>query len=165
MKYSFNLQKLVNLILPFWIRKPNRVKLFISIFWPLQSLFNEFADFKTEMDFRTQYNCQQKSLESLLNKRYDPVLKRIRIITTSDLKAIYYSFNSTEINPNLGYSRFSSEIIVSPRYIFNAEELSSSVRFVVRIPAALDNETVKSQMKSWVDYYRFQSFNFKFLVV
>jgi hypothetical protein len=165
MKYGFNLNKLVDLLLPFWLRKPNRVKLYISLMEPVRSLYNEFIEFKREVDFKTQYSCQQKSLESLLNKKFDPVLKRIKIITSSDLKEIYYSFNSGEVNPSLIHGKFSSEVISTPRYSFNSEELTSSFRFVVRIPSALDEDSTKAQMKAWVNYYRFQSFNFKFLVV
>lgn len=141
------------------------MKLYLSLLEPTRTLYNEFIEFKREVDFKTQYSCQQKSLESLLNKKFDPVLKRIKIITSSDLKEIYYSFNSGEVNPSLIYSNFSSEVISTPRYSFNSEELTNSFRFVVRIPSALDEDSIKAQMKAWVDYYRFQSFNFKFLVV
>ena len=104
MRYGFNSDKFVNSYLPAVLRLTNRVKLFQSFLKPVENLVADFNSFRQEIIFKTKYSCQQKSLTALLNKKFDDTHSRIRIVTASDIKPIWYSYNSNEINPNPAFS-------------------------------------------------------------
>lgn len=165
MRFSLNIERFVNQILPFILRKGNRVKLFQSLLKPVQTLFNEFMAFRAEVIFKTKYSSQQKSLSALLNKKFDGVHRRIRIITATDLKTVFYRYNSDEVNPAPAYSFNSDEANPFLKFSYNSNELNNPYRFIVRIPADCNTNEIKAQIKSWVDYYRFSSMNFIFQVI
>jgi hypothetical protein len=124
-----------------------------------QSIIDDFNSFRSEMDFKTKYSSEQLSLQTLLNKLFDPTLERIRIETTSDIKPLYYQFNSAEPAP-YKYGLFASES-TSADFEYSASELlDSAASFQVRIPAAIDTPANRSKIASWVNYYRLHSRTF-----
>ncbi len=165
MRYSLNIDRFVKQILPFILRKVNRVKLFQSILKPIEILVNGFNNFRIDILFKTQYSSQQKSLKALLNKKFDSLHERITIVTANDLKPVYYSYDSGEVNPSLAYSYGSGEVNPHPKFSYNSTELANPFSFIVRIPVDCNTDEIKTQIKGWVDYYRFSSMNFIFQVI
>jgi len=166
MNYKFNVDKWVEAILPSVLMLNNRLKILQAHLKPLQTLTNEFNLLRDGINFKTKYNCQQKVLAALLNRLFDPVHKRIRIITSSDVKGLYYQFYASEINPDIKYSYFASEANPGTQlYSYYYSEFTGGYRFIVRIPNALNTPETITAIKGWVNYYRFESLNFTIEII
>jgi len=159
MNYNFDIVLWFKLILSPILKKVNRLKWMNAIGVSFQAIFDDFNSFRAEMDFKTKYSSEQLSLQTLLNKLFDPTLERIRIETTSDIKPVYYQYNSAEPAP-YKYSSFSSEVTSADVTYFASELLDSAASFEVRIPAAIDTLANRSKIASWVNYYRLHSRTF-----
>lgn len=129
-----------------------------SISVSFKNLLNDFETFRNEIDLKTQYSSEQLSLQTLLNNLFDSTLQRIRIETTSDIKPLYFQFNSNEPF-NFQYSYFGSEL-QPPMYSYYAAELANAYNFEVRIPAAIDTAANRTKIAAWVNYYRLSSLTF-----
>lgn len=158
MKYKFDVNKWIRLILSNVLKKPNRLKWMDAISTAFKTLLNEFENFRNEIDLKTQYSSEQLSLQTLLNNLFDSTLQRIRIETTSDIKPIYFQYNSDE-EAGVNYGYFSSEI-APVKYSYYSAELTNSYNFEVRIPASIDTVSNRNKIASWVNYYRISSLTF-----
>lgn len=171
MKYDLNIPKLIEVLLPPLLRGVNRIKLLASLTISLDYLYNGkfdsdgnlieagFIQYKKEIEFKTKYNCQQGVLAHLLNELFDPIHERIRIQTTSDIVPSTYMRQSGEAVTDLTYMRVAGETTIEKAYMRRVGEIGDSYRFIVYVPTALTNK--ETEIKAWVDYYRFASKKYK----
>lgn len=158
MKYNFDINKFLRLVLSSVLKTTNRLKWMDSISVSFKNLLNEFETFRNDIDLRTQYSSEQLVLQTLLNNLFDSTLQRIIIETTSDIKPLYYSFNSGEPF-NFQYSYFGAEA-KPPMYGYFGAELANAYNFEVRIPSAIDTVANRNKIAAWVNYYRLSSLTF-----
>lgn len=151
--YSWNIENWITR----YLRKKRRTT--INIAWiktllsPLQEKADEFAAKTIDFDFRIKYNSQQKVLESLLNTLFDPSLKRIRIVTTTDIMPPVIIYDDTE-NPDHAIIYDESEAIDGP-ILYDQDEIDANYDFRIMAPAALSGQ--ESKILAWVERYRIGS--------
>jgi hypothetical protein len=163
MNYSFDVSKWLKLVLPACYRKTRLIAFFEALLCPLQSLHTSFVKFKNDILFRTSYNSQQGSLIALLNKVFadDIHAKRFTILTVSELKRKYFapvSTDNSDLEPDLyvGLGTESRE----PIYVGLAYEYDN-IYFLVYAPSEVIGR--ETEIKAWVNYYKFAGKSFKII--
>jgi hypothetical protein len=113
------------------------------------SLYVQFAAFRDFVFIRTSYNSQQIKLKGLLNRLFDPTLKRIQVVTISDVIRTNY-LQGGIIAPG-------TEIV----YLNQGKYLSSGGVLLsgqINVPIELIHK--EGEIKAWVDYYIFFDKNY-----
>jgi len=145
MNYILNLNKWVRLILPFILKTTNRLIWFDCILNPFKSILNEFESFRNEIDLKTQYSCEQLSLQTLLNNLFDPLLMRIRIQTNTDIEPAHYLNDESLF--------YGDEGLYFPSGV-------GKHNFEVLIPGVINTPENLVKITAWVNYYKFSGLNF-----
>jgi len=165
MNYNWDIVKWIKLVLgSLW--KPNRALLIKCLLQPIIRMYNEFIILIDDINNRTRYNSSQKALTSLLNKLFDPTLKRIYIDTVADEYQVYYQ---PIIGESLGDMVPLYQPIIAdtdtpaPLYQLNIAEYILIVDFIVYVPTSLAAQ--EGNIKAWVNYYRFASLTFKIIYI
>ena len=165
MNYNWDIVKWIKLVLgSLW--RTNRALLMKCLLQPIIRMYNEFIAVMDDINNRTKYNSSQKVLTALLNKLFDPTLKRIYIDTVADDTTVYYQPLSTETP--VGYEmirqvNIADGITTGIQYELNIAEFVTIVDFIVYVPAALTAQ--QSTITAWVNYYRFASLTFKIILI
>lgn len=113
------------------------------------SLHIQFADFRQFVLLRTSYNSQQIKLKGLLNRLFDPTLKRIQVVTLSDVVRTSY-MQGGDVAPG-------SEVVY-----FNTGKYYSGggVLLSGQINVPIELAAKEAEIKAWVDYYIFYDKNY-----
>lgn len=78
-KYDIDMKRLAVLLLPTALRQPRMTALVQVLMAPLVRLGRELTTYREAKDYRLRHNGQTCHLRAVLNDRFDPVLRRIRI--------------------------------------------------------------------------------------
>jgi hypothetical protein len=163
MKYTWDINKWIGLVVGFYYNKPN-IKLLLGVLLtPIASLHVRFLAFKSETDFKARYSCQQRAFKSLLNRVFEDARngKSFYILTTSDVKPSHFapiaSDNSGLANPL--YAGLATEPHALPLFFGLSSEYNEPVSFIVFAP--IECQSREKEIISWINYYRFVSKNFR----
>jgi hypothetical protein len=163
MNYIWNMTKWVTMQLPTLLRKPKRTAFIVSILAPIKrtdieggdtdkSLYAQFMAFREFVSLRVNYNSQQGSLVVLLNKLFDPALKRIRLNTINDTKEISYAFGD-EVLPGFELIYANS---TPPHYAVDGTAIYDGE---ILVPIELQGK--EAEIRAWVSYHIFLDKNYK----
>jgi hypothetical protein len=143
---NFNINWYVEKYLPGFIRKTNNVRAIKALVKPLLSLLTDFYNFRIEMIYRTNLTSQRLSLESHLNKIFDPIQKRILIAHYSD-SGLFFPLSDE------GYEGTIVSLESENDGLFIAldgevrEEIG--VSFLIYAPTGLNNEMIKGEIEQY----------------
>lgn len=141
---NINFNWYVEKYIPPFIRKIKTVKVAKALIKPLLSLWIDFFNFRQEMIYRTNLTSQRLSLESHLNKIFDPIQKRILILHYNDA-GLFFPLSDE------GYDGIVISLEAENDGIFIAldgevqEDLG--VSFIVHVPTGLNNEMIKGEIE------------------
>lgn len=119
-KYNLDIEKLTKWLLPPLFRRPKFLAMIKVVVKPLKTLYNNFLHEGDVMLAEAQMTAQTGNLEWILNTRFDPRRRRIKITHLHD----YASFWNDEVPITLG----NSEAIVLQN------NMDDGVDFHVRLP-------------------------------
>ena len=124
-----------------------------------KSLYRQFIDFMLYVNLRVRYNSQQKSLTALLNKVFDASLKRIYLVTSSDIIEHLYGKHSGEMVVTI-YGKKGGESGAAI-YGHRAPEFNNVFDGYVYVPYDLVEQ--EAEIKSWVNYNLFLGQSYKII--
>lgn len=146
---------LVQICLYQFIRKTKLINFIIVLISPLEQMKTDFYTFFNQKKEELNFTGQVGSLEILLNKRFDPTLKRIYINDLEQLPELYL-FNAEE-NNEITYLNNQSEG-ETPIYLFNQSEYDSDNDFTIYMPNGLVFD--ESYLRGLVNQYKTASKRF-----
>lgn len=118
---------------------------------PLTEVWEDFIQFRDDIDYDLKFNGQVIYLEHVLNDQFDPV---DRLIEITDAANVDYEFVFTNAESVPLYVYTSGETSPDQVYLRTDNELISQSQFVVNIPnTGID----QNALKALIDKYRLAS--------
>lgn len=154
-RYDLSYQRLALSLVPLTLRRPLLMAFIYLLISPVICCANLFARFRTDTDYRLHHNGQVCYLSAMLNDRFDPTQRRIRITDVAPLQG------------NILYRRTEGRFLFAPSRNADALTLnrrafsgSDSVDFAVIVPADLQGSFPNSQMQALISAYKLASKRF-----
>ncbi len=158
MNYNIDFDKLINSLLPVFMRKTKQLDWLRSLLAPVKSKHQEFMDFVDEVDDRLSWNGQTISLLHLLITRYGPGFQVINK-SQSVRPAHIYPNNDRRNLHFFGLNNLGNPII------YDANRFDSTeVDFVVKVPphVPLTGEGGKEiEIRTLINRYKLYTKSFK----
>jgi len=154
MRYEWEIRSWVSRTIGWFVRKDALVAWIYSLLIPLENLHLKFIAKNVDLDFRTNYNSQQKVFAALLNNVFGT--ETIRVETSSDLIPPFYVYYKIEAKPKK-YLFFKSESKPS-RFTRFKSESNPSNNFIVYAPASLASD--EARLRAWINYYKLAGKNY-----
>ncbi len=135
LRYRFDLPALIAGTLPHLLRQPKLKAYLNALLAPLAALYSSFQVLQARAARELSYNGQTLSFQRALNDLFDPVLARIRIVSSdASYESIYVNFVAEQETAK--YTKFTTE---PPPFLmlYTGIEEANQVGFVVRCPASL----------------------------
>lgn len=154
MYFDLNLRKLVRSLIPSFLRKAVFITYLEVLVYPLHNLYVRLLSKRNTYDYKLSHSSQVFSIESLLNDRYDKVLRRIYIEDGDRIKKVFLNTRASKQPLNLGM------------IYLRSRDSSQGVDFVVRVPASnaiFSSTTSMQKFVQLVNSYKLVSKNFKVL--
>jgi hypothetical protein len=157
--YTWNIKSWLARYLPFRRRTEEPLALQWVFLAPLQDLADELADKAVVLDFQIKYSSQQKVLEGLLNRLFDPANNRIKVQTISDLvpDVVLYFDNELEPFPQVLYFDGETMAFDAPILYHDSEE-EAMADYRVIVPASLSGDEAK--LRAWINRYNLADKNY-----
>lgn len=119
--------KLVQWLIPAWIRQPLFTLLVLSCNWPLREVYAMFEDYRDGVFYKLEKTGQVCFLRAVLNDSFDIIERRINVID-------FNLFGTTYLWPDA----FENKVVylneVAPLYLFPDDV---GYDFTVQVPTAL----------------------------
>jgi hypothetical protein len=148
---TWNIREWMQQILPPRLKdKPKAEAWFYIHLKPVQTLFEQLIDYRTETNKKLRYNSQTIVLESLLNDKFDQDQRSIYIVTESDILPENYLFQDGSPEPPLYL--FTDADDTDEVWIYTDEEYEQNYDFVVYLRDDLVYDA--AQLVSTVNYYK-----------
>ena len=140
--YNFNIDKLLVLLTPTFLRKPKLVAWLRTLAMPLNKLLDDFKVHRERDLYNLTHNSQVCYLRKALNDEFDPQLRRIKIEDgTRNIRRYIYQRN---VNRPLYLGRMF--LYLRGNYI------DGGVDFVVVLPRGLEYD--KYKLEALVNFYK-----------
>ena len=140
--YNFNIDKLLVLLTPTFLRKPKLVAWLRTLAMPLNKLLDDFKGHRERDLYNLTHNSQVCYLRKALNDEFDPQLRRIKIEDgTRNIRRYIYQRN---VNRPLYLGRMF--VYLRGNYI------DGGVDFVVVLPRGLEYD--KYKLEALVNFYK-----------
>ena len=140
--YNFNIDKLLVLLTPTFLRKPKLVAWLRTLTMPLNKLLDDFKGHRERDLYNHTHNSQVCYLRKALNDEFDPQLRRIKIEDgTRNIRRYIYQRN---VNRPLYLGRMF--LYLRGNYI------DGGVDFVVVLPRGLEYD--KYKLEALVNFYK-----------
>lgn len=154
MWYNLNIQRLTALLTPTFLRKEKFLAWIRALHFPLIKVLDVFNFNRNENLYNLAHNGQVCHLRKVLNDRFDPSQRRIKIAdaqqyTRTWLYAIPYS----------------QPIYLGKRYIHTIGAFADNgFDFLVLIPQSLNQAISQQQLRAIVDKYKLTSKRYKIVI-
>lgn len=153
--YDINFDKLVNWLVPAFIRNQIITNWLIVLVGPVVTGYQNFIRFRNQKLYDLSITPQVCFLQKLLNDRYDFTLRRIIIVDGEDKPPTYVYLN-TELKPL--YIKRNSEN--SPVIIYtDGESGAITDDFVIKVPLSISFDD--KEMKSLIKFFKLAGTKFK----
>ena len=140
--YNLNIDKLLVLLTPTFLRKPKLVAWLRTLAMPLNKLLDDFKGHRERDLYNLTHNSQVCYLRKALNDEFDPQLRRIKIEDgTRNIRRYIYQRN---VNRPLYLGRMF--LYLRGNYI------DGGVDFVVVLPRGLEYD--KYKLEALVNFYK-----------
>lgn len=135
-RYDVNWMKMGRWQTPFKWRKPDHLALLSAVLLPINSLHQRFTYFRNFINYRLSITPQVVYLEKLLNDRFDPEFRRIRIIKPVPKNPLVLFLKAEQKPKKLGVKpRGGLFEDTGPWKLFTkSETLMFTVDFIVQVP-------------------------------
>lgn len=127
---NFNPYKLVQLLLPTFLRKPIRIARLFAWLWPFILRWNEYVSWRKDMYYDAHVTSQVISIEAYLNRLFDPEHRRITISDGSFDNRVYVALRT----------EYYDELYIDGEdgtFVFLSDSEQKSDGFIVNIPVGL----------------------------
>jgi len=109
--FSIDFDKIIQLLLPVYLRTTKHIVFLAALLKPLKNLYNTFTSYRTRTLFKIQHTGQVISLTELLNSKFDSLSNGITLTddtqnieyrgqTVTDVPIIYMTLNQSEWDDN-----------------------------------------------------------------
>ena len=157
--FNLDLNKLVKLLLPIFLRKEKIIAFLNALISPLVKLYNRFILNRNNNLYILDITPQVFSLEKMLNDRYDNVDRRI-YISNGAFRDADYIYLEAEMRPKF----ISIQAENSPEYLHNRSEFGFiDETFIIHIPASLID--YMEEMEQMTDAFKLVSRTFKIVTI
>ena len=146
---NLNINKLTELLLPTFLRKPKMLVWLRALHFPLIKIVDDFNFNRNQNLYNLAHNGQVCHLCGALNNRFDIAQRRIKIIDGNKYKREYI-YTDGEKKP-----KFLGTIYLRD----DADYSDTGVDFVVLIPAGLNYNDY--EMRALIDFYKLASKRYK----
>ena len=147
--FKINFTKLVQWLLPSFLRSANLTILILSANYPLREVYDSFVRYRNDVQYRLSHNSQVCYLQAMLNDYFDASLRRIRVVDFTAYGNLYLFAQEDNLDVNIGEERN------PPCYLFPDDV---GVDFTVQLPhPTLRHVIIPSQVayiKSMIDEYK-----------
>jgi hypothetical protein len=147
--YSINWKKLVELLLPTFLRKPVIIAFLNAFTTPISRMHAEFLMLKIEWDYRLDHNGQVFSLEKVLNDKFDPTERRIYITTVDFEDDVYIGDRDHLEHTYITDPPDDAETL----YLGDAPQYMQSADFIVHVPGEI-LATSEILIRNTIDIYK-----------
>jgi hypothetical protein len=100
--FNISFIKLVQWIMPTWLRNANATIMVLAANYPLREVHNQFKDYVDAVDYRLKHNYQTCYLQAMLNDKFDLIDRRIRVIDFEVWGALFFFDDSENRDLNCG---------------------------------------------------------------
>lgn len=153
--YDLTFLKQIRRLLPIRKRKIKRISWIRDLLEPLQTLKDQiFNIYRPDVVERAKYNSQTIVLEYILNKKFDPAMKRIYIVNFLTNLIYVYIFKKSENKPTYIYKKSEAK----PLYLFKSSEYAVDFDFIVHCPVGLAGQD--KQVRAEIDKYKVAGVNY-----
>lgn len=139
-KYQITYNKIINWLVPWFLRTPDLTNLIDASAKHLQDLNDDYVIFTDEIDNFLKYDSRIIYLEKFLNDNYDNTLRRIYIVNLTVIKSPYvYSINDVDtVLEFYTYSITETPSFIYP-YVYSITELPTfnNYNFKIMVPVAV----------------------------
>ncbi len=126
--FKINFTKLVQWLIPTWLRQANMVLFLLSANWALRETYNSFLIYRDSVNYQLAHNGQVCYLQGMLNDFFDAADRRIRVVDFTTYGATFFwEETDTARLVNMG-----DDHVV---YFFNDDV---GVDFTVQLPSDVD---------------------------
>lgn len=161
--YQINWRVFIDDLLLISFRKPFWRAWLWALLAPVRKLHSRFLGYREDALYRVRHNSQIAYMEAVLNDKYDPAFRRIRIQNVSFRDPIY--FYEPEENKEVWFYEPEDN---KPVYFHEADSfVGDGVDFVVCVPPDLrpsnpaQETALTTRMKGQIDYYKLYSKNYE----
>lgn len=134
---------------PFW-RKSRLIAWIKALISPVQTLTDDFVQFKADKKYDVSFNGQVIYLEHLLNDRFDDTQRRIYITDSTTQIIAPFVYNKVEQKEIYIYNKSES----TPFFLFGKNEYLTGTDFIVHVPTALLTPSVEIILVALVKRYK-----------
>lgn len=149
MWYNLNINKLVELLLPTFLRKEKMLAWLRALHFPLIKIVDDFNFNRNQNLYNLAHNGQVCYLRKVLNDRFDVSERRIKITDGNRYKRQYIYTQGEQKPKYLGMIYLRQ----------NADYSDTGVDFIVLIPNGLKYN--KFEVKALIDFYKLASKRYK----
>jgi hypothetical protein len=151
MLYQVNWYRLIQQLLPSFLRKPVQQLWLYALLGPLAELHAVFLAYRTDKLRELSYNGQTINMEAMLNYYWPSGGGGIFIENNPQQLPVVYTYYQVEQQPPLYI--FANGEAAPPTYIYSdAEYLAGNVDFIIWVPVA--TVYTEAAMRARVDLYR-----------
>lgn len=140
--YNLNIDKLLVLLTPTFLRKPKLIAWLRMLATPLHKLMYDFQQARTADLYNLAHNSQVCYLRKALNDEFDPQLRRIKIEDGRQKQRLYIYLRSANRPLYLG------KVFLYQRGAY----IDGGVDFVVVLPQGLEYDRYK--LEALVNFYK-----------
>lgn len=149
MWYNLEINKLIELLTPTFLRKEKHLAWLRSLHFPLQKVLDDFLFERKQNLYNRSHNGQVCYLRKVLNDKFDISERRIKITDGNRFKRRYI-YTRGEKKP----------LYLGKIYLYDrADYADAGVDFIVLVPKGLNYSSF--EMKSLIDFYRLASKRYK----
>lgn len=148
--FDINYDVLLKLLVPKVIRQPVLIRWLQSLTAPVRHLYDRFTKYRISTAYYLSHNSQVVYLQAVLNDRYDPGLRRVRV-TDGPFIDPQFIYKKVENKPLYLYKNSENQ----PRHIHtNGETVNApgSIDFFIEMPSFITYD--EKELKALVDKYR-----------
>ncbi|GAA4354198.1 hypothetical protein GCM10023185_15660 [Hymenobacter saemangeumensis] len=165
-RYRLDFFALVRQLVPVMLRKPRLLAWLYALLAPLRGQYTIFIDFEAQTRRELSYNGQKMVFERALNLRFDPFLRRIRIVNAD-----------TELLPEYDYNRVEEHLPEQFMYLANEhppaswefdyfyQEFVTQLDFMVRVPLGINTPEKTLQLHAFIRRYKLATKRYSLLFV
>lgn len=151
--YNINWYRLIKMLVLPAVNRPTVLAFLNAFMAPVRSNYAGFLQFKSESDYRVQHTGQVCYLQKLLNDKFDPALRRIKVENAVP-KVPLWVYYPEDDKPVFVYNETDH-----PVFVYNPEDYYTEYDFKVKVPAGL--ASMANQMMAQINYYKIFSKNYQ----
>ncbi|QHN64839.1 hypothetical protein [Bergeyella cardium] len=149
MWYNLEINKLIELLTPTFLRKEKLLAWLRSLHFPLQKVLDDFHFERKQNLYNLSHNGQMCYLRKVLNDKFDISERRIKITDGNRFKRQYIYTDGEQKPKFLGTMCLRDD----------ADYEDTGVDFIVLIPARLQHD--EYEMEALIDFYKLASKRYK----